>query len=206
MTSARRLGMLSSSGVRPRTRRRRVFGISVVLVVVALIGAIAWPFTRSAGHVDAVVMLAGADDGRHAHSLELIEQGTADVLLVSNSGGRHEPLGLRTCRGGGSSRDATAECFRSDPVTTAGEASAVESIARDRGWESVAVVTNRPHTPRAWWTFTLCTDLDVAMAPIDDVNWRWFPYHVTREVGGTVRNVIRGCPHVPSDPAQGLIR
>ena len=116
-------------------------------------------------------------------------------------------MGFSTCRGELAPENGRAECFRSDPVTTAGEAVAVEAIARERGWESVLVVTNRPHTPRAWWTFKLCTGLDVMMNPIDRVEWTWLPLHVSREVAGTVKNLIQGCPPTPVDVEQsGVIR
>ena len=85
-------------------------------------------------------------------------------------------------------------CFSSDPVTTAGEARAVQRLAEQHGWHSVIEVTNRPHTARAYWTFQNCTGLDVQMAPIGRVDGAGFPVQMVREAAGFVRNGLRGCP------------
>ena len=48
----------------------------------------------------------------------------------------------------------------------------------------LTAVTNRPHTRRVRTIFDQCTELDVAVVPIDDVVvWR-APIHVAREVAG----------------------
>lgn len=77
--------------------------------------------------------------------------------------------------------------MKPEPSTTNGEALTIEELAAEHSWTSVAVVTNRPHSRRVRTNFDQCTELDVAVIPIEDVVvWR-FPMHVAREVAGYLK-------------------
>ena len=151
-----------------------------------------WPRWDGPVRADAVVMLAGADDGRHAYAADLIEAGYADTLLVSNPGGNTETVARRLCTG--STRPAGAEvvCFSPDPRTTWGEAETVAAVAGLRGWERVVVVTNRPHAPRAHTWMRNATGLEVTMAPIEHVDVPMLPIHLLREAAGWVKGRVLG--------------
>ena len=79
---------------------------------------------------DAVVMLAGADDGRHLYARDLVEAGYADTLLVSSPGGNSETVARRLCAGIARPAGAEVVWFSPDPRTPRGEAQTVASIAR----------------------------------------------------------------------------
>jgi uncharacterized SAM-binding protein YcdF (DUF218 family) len=141
---------------------------------------------------DAVVMLAGADDGRHLYARDLVEAGYADTLLVSNPGGNSERVARRLCTGIARPADAEVVCFSPEPRTTWGEAETVAAIARARGWERVLVVTNRPHTLRAGRWMRNATGLDVRMTPIRRVDGAMLPVHLVWEIAGWVKGGLNG--------------
>ena len=189
------------SGTRPDTRsgtRRRalIATASAAGVLVAALAAwgtfLLWPRWDGPAQADAVVMLAGADDGRHAYAAELIEAGYAGTVLVSNPGGNTETVARRLCTGTTRPSGAEVVCFSPDPRTTWGEAEAVSAVAELRGWERLVVVTNRPHALRADTWMRNATGLDVHMAPIDRVDVLMLPVHLLREVGGWVKGRALG--------------
>lgn len=141
---------------------------------------------------DAVVMLAGADDGRHLYARDLVEAGYADTLLVSNPGGNSEFVARRLCTGLARPADAEVVCFSPDPRTTWGEARAVAAIADARGWERVLVVTNKPHTLRAGTWMRSATGLDVRMTPVERVDWAMLPVHLVWEIAGWIKGGVNG--------------
>lgn len=141
---------------------------------------------------DAVVMLAGADDGRHLYARDLVEAGYADTLLVSNPGGNSERVARRLCTGLSRPADAEVVCFSPEPRTTWGEALSVAAIADARGWERVLVVTNKPHTLRAGRWMRGATGLDVRMTPIERVDREMLPVHLVWEIAGWIKGGING--------------
>lgn len=180
----------------PRLRRTLLAATAVGVIAAVALAAwgtfLLWPRWDGPARADAVVMLAGADDGRHAYAAELIEAGYADTLLVSNPGGNTEKVARRLCSG--STRPAGAEvvCFSPDPRTTWGEAEAVAAVAELRGWERLVVVTNQPHALRAHTWMRNATGLGVTMAPIARVDVPMLPVHLLREVGGWVKGRALG--------------
>ena len=167
-------------------------------VVVSALALTAWgvfllqPRGDDPVRADAVVMLAGADDGRHLYARDLVEAGCADTLLVSNPGGNSEVVARRLCTGLSRPADAEVVCFSPDPRTTWGEARAVAAIADARGWERVLVVTNKPHTLRAGTWMRSATGLDVRMTPIETVDWPMLPVHLVWEAAGWVKGGVNG--------------
>lgn len=59
-----------------------------------------------------------------------------------------------------------------------------ETLAKEQGWESAIIVTNRPHSRRVTRIFTDCTDMHIHVKAIHTINMRHLPYHVAREAGG----------------------
>lgn len=147
---------------RQRRRRRRhprrwVAGILVtVLAVVG--GVLAWltlnPRTNPAEHVDALVVLA-TQPGAHQEALRLAEAGVTDLLVVSAPQGHEFTL----CQ----DQDAAAEvvCFTPEPSTTQGEAIVGTEIARQRGAQSLGVLTFNHHIERSRLHFQRCWDQDL---------------------------------------------
>ncbi|KAA0919000.1 YdcF family protein [Dietzia sp. ANT_WB102] len=176
---------------------RTVLSATAVLIAGALT-LTAWgafllqPRADEPVRADAVVMLAGADDGRHLYARDLVEAGYAETLLVSNPGGNSETVARRLCTGVSRPADAEVVCFSPDPRTTWGEAQTIAAIARTRGWERILVVTNRPHTLRAGTWMRNATGLDVRMTPIERVDRTMLPVHLVWEIAGWVKGRING--------------
>ena len=113
-----------------------------------------WPPQHPPAHADAVVVLAGARGPRLERGLDLVRKGVAPVLAVSDGWGVGWVEANRLCAG----RPAPVRvvCFRPSPYSTRGEAEAVSRLARERGWQSVLVVTSRYHIVRAGILFARC--------------------------------------------------
>ncbi len=115
-----------------------------------------WPPERRAERADAVVVLAGARGPRLAKALELVRDGVAPVLVVSDGWGLAWVEANRLCAG----RPAAVPivCFRPAPYSTRGEARGFARLAAAQGWRSVLVVTSRYHVARARVLFERCYD------------------------------------------------
>ncbi|QGW25612.1 MULTISPECIES: YdcF family protein [unclassified Dietzia] len=189
-------GAVTRPRLGPRLRRAALaagaIGITTALVLTAWGVFLLQPRADEPVPADAVVMLAGADDGRHAHARELVEAGFADTLLVSNPGGNSERIARRLCTGAGRPAGAEVVCVAPEPRTTWGEAQAVAAIARARGWERILVVTNRPHTLRAGQWMRAATGVDVRMTPIERIDWPMLPVHLVWEIAGFAKGRING--------------
>ncbi|WP_333619440.1 YdcF family protein [Dietzia sp.] len=199
-------GGSARSGNRHRVRRWAASLSALALVVVlAWVGLGAW--FLSARHrseptpSDVIVLLAGADDGRHALARELFASGIAPRLFVSNPLGAEEPKATALCR------LPNATCFEPVPHTTAGEAeyirgAAEEAESRGVGWTRISVVTNRPHAARAGAYFRRClagagrggADVEVRVVAIDSVDVPRLPIHVAREAAGFAKAAVQGGP------------
>ena len=67
---------------------------------------------------------------------------------------------------GGSCADAHIVCVMPDPASTYGESLALDTLARERGWDAVTVVTSDFHVARTRWQMAACTDVTaVVVAP-----------------------------------------
>lgn len=180
----------------PKARRRArklLRGLAVAALILAFTGTVVFAFflfppRNDLAPTDAIVVLAGSSDGRHQRGAELVEKGVSSNFVVSNPNGLRDVNGSLHCRGTARPRDAEETwCLRPEPVTTVGEARAVEALANREGWSSVTVVTNRPHARRAHTVFAQCTDLDLAVVPIDHVVWDRVRFHITWEIGGYLK-------------------
>lgn len=166
--------------------------VVAMLAVGALSVAFFFPGQGSVAPADAVVVLAGADDGRYQLAARLVEEGVAPAYVVSDPDGEH-PVSEAACAGIAAPAGAVTYCLRPHPTTTLGEALATEELAQRMGWRRVVVVTNRPHTRRVRGIFGRCTTVEVSVRHIQGVNLRRAPYHLLRELAGWAKFAVGGC-------------
>lgn len=137
---------------------------------------------------DAVVVLSGGR-ARLPVALGLIERGVAPVLVVS------EGRVARRWRAPGlcDRRDLEILCPTPDSDSTRGEARMIARLARERGWDSLVVVTSRFHLFRARLLLERCFHGRLAMAGAESPAWR-LPYELAWEWAKLARAEIpRGC-------------
>jgi uncharacterized SAM-binding protein YcdF (DUF218 family) len=176
------------------TRRRAVFGTLLVLAVVMAAG-FAWvvhlvrsPSTGAIpGQADAIVVFAG-EQARVVLALRLVDEGRADVLVVSD--GEANPQVSGSC---GQQEPVRVLCPRPDPLDTRGEARMFARLAQENGWHDLIAVTGDYHLTRARLLLDRCWDGHTTFAPV-----RWAHVGigpVLHEIGGLAEaeSVQRGC-------------
>lgn len=180
-------------GPRERCRaaqlRRRVFAFAAPVVLI--LGLPAWflfPPQGGPSESDAVLVIAGASDGRHELGAQLIGEGVSKNFVVSNTSGPRDKVGYAHCAGESRPKGAMSTwCMKSDPVTTTGEAVAINELADKEGWTSVTAVTDRPHNHRVRANLNRCTDLKSNVISIDEFNVVRAPARIAREIGGFIK-------------------
>jgi uncharacterized SAM-binding protein YcdF (DUF218 family) len=132
---------------------------AVVGVGLILVGITGWPIYSNAREdslrkADAIVVLGGEHDGREQYGLQLLRDGLAPVLLMSDPYPPSDAAMQRACR----TRIENAEvlCKRPDETTTRGEAILTRQLAEERGWKTLIIVSWRYHLPRARLIFKKC--------------------------------------------------
>lgn len=111
--------------------------------------------------VDVVFVLAPAYD-RLATAEQLMDEGYADTLAVSsppNDEGKPAPA---ICH---EERAYAVICFDPDPVTTQGEARALQRLSVEHGWHSANVVTSQFHVTRARVLLQRCYEGELDVVP-----------------------------------------
>lgn len=103
---------------------------------------------------DAVMVLAG-EQRRLPVALGLVERGVAPLLVISDGLDPRWTKANRLCRYGDPER---VVCIRPEPYSTRGEARLAARLARERGWDSLVVVSSRFHLFRARSLFERCFD------------------------------------------------
>jgi uncharacterized SAM-binding protein YcdF (DUF218 family) len=135
---------------------------------------------------DAVVVLQGSKS-RLPHGYRLMEEGYAPLLVISRGSGL--PIEKRLCDG--KTRFATV-CFSA--TSTRGEARIVSRIARQRGLETLDVVTSQFHVYRAPKIFERCYDGDLRMVGSGQQWWKLPRYILTESVKLAYQSAFaRGC-------------
>ena len=148
-----------------RTLRRAVMAIVVSLLILTAVGIVVIQFpttTRNPPHVDAVVVLGALDQGDMAAAGRLLEAGTSSTLVLSVADGEWGNL----CRD--SPPGISVICFHPDPSTTQGEAKAINQLAAENGWRSLAVVTWTTHVARSRVLLSRCFDGDLYLVDYPD--------------------------------------
>ena len=152
--------------------RRKVLLVVVcgTLAVTAVLGVLVargvWGVYRPPGgtvpdDADAVVVFAG-ESRRTELALELMEDGVADVLVLSL--GDRDRVGRRLC---GQTDPFEVLCPTPATADTRGEAQMFGELARQRSWESVVAVTGDYHAQRARLRLARCFDGSVTSVNVD---------------------------------------
>ena len=171
-----------------------LIALSVLLAawVVATFRLVFFPVEDAVGKADAVVVLAGSKHERLDRGLELVRDGVAPVLVISDGFDPQRPRENRLCQEGG--EGFSVACFTPDPDNTRGEARKVAELARKHRWQRVLLVTSGFHVTRARRLFDRCTDADVDAVGVD-YPWTSVPAAVAGEWVklGLSETVKRGC-------------
>jgi DUF218 domain len=147
--------------------RRLILPVLLALVVAYAIGGVLFlardddPVSKA----DAVVVLAGSDS-RLDVGLDLVRDGVAPVLVVSEDESGRDEQRTAFCTGGGAGEKLDGVeviCRKAAPVSTRGEARVVAELTDKRDWRSLVVVTSRYHLFRAERLIQRCTDAKLAM-------------------------------------------
>lgn len=120
---------------------------------------------------DAVMVLAGAKN-RLPVGLGLVERGVAPVLVISDGRGSAWEQPNRLCD------RPRVLCPRPVPFSTRGEARLAAKLVRERGWDSLVVVSSRFHLFRARRLFERCTGAKLAFVGATNRDVRlglWLP-------------------------------
>lgn len=168
---------------------------AVTLMLVSCFALTAWflyPPTSAPTKADAVLVLAGASDGRHELGARLVADGMAEALVISNPNGPVDKMGWSHCAVSNRPSGAESVCMEPSPVTTVGEAQTFDELAVEQNWDSVMVVTNRPHTRRVRTVFEQCSSIPATVVFHSWVNRERIPYHVAREIGGYLKFWVTG--------------
>ncbi|MDH4176862.1 MAG: YdcF family protein [Thermoleophilia bacterium] len=123
---------------------------------------------------DAVVVLAGGDT-RLDVGLELVREGVAPVLVVSEDTSGRDGRRVAFCANGGKGAKlgkVEVVCRKAAPFSTRGEARLVAGLADKRDWSSLVVVSSRYHLFRAERLFARCTDAKLALRGAPEEWWR----------------------------------
>ena len=159
--------------------------------------AVLFPRVDSPERVDAIVVVAGAQDDRYVYARHLAETGVADRILVSQPGGSgtYADLIAEYCEDSPvlarDGRQITVDCFTPDVDTTEGETSAATRILRDQGAESLLVVTYRGHVSRVRMYFEQCFDGHVNVTDTPRPLSRSCKDALLHETGGYVKAFLK---------------
>lgn len=120
------------------------------------------PATDAPRHADVLFVLAPPND-RMRYAEQLMDQGYADTLAISAPLDENGSLDSSLCN---EKRAYRIVCFYPDPVTTQGEARALQSLSREYGWRSANVLTVQFHAARARVILQRCYKGDLSMIAV----------------------------------------
>ncbi|WP_147294420.1 hypothetical protein [Arthrobacter sp. RT-1] len=133
---------------------------ALILWIFAGLFLYVWPRADTPEPVDALFVLA-PQGARTALAEQLMEQGIADTLAISAPGGDDAAID-QLCK---QKRAYRIICFDPDPVTTQGEARAIQALSNEYGWENVSVLTAQFHVTRSRILIQRCYKGSLAMIP-----------------------------------------
>lgn len=189
----RLIAMHFKRGPGGRNEREKYWKITIAFLVpnLLLLGIPAWfifPPPEKPVSSDAIIVMAGAFDGRHEFGAQMIDDGYSSYFVVSTPLGDQDKIGTAHCRGESKPINAVKVwCMRPIPETTAGEALTVGQLAKVEGWTSITAVTNRPHARRVRTTLEQCTDLHIRVVPTDKLDFTRIPVQIAREIAGYIK-------------------
>ena len=175
---------------RPASRRLiRRHPLIAGLVLVAVIFLVAssvlfvWPATDQPRRVDAILSLAGSNEGaRESKAVFLAKKGYAPVLLFSQGGNRADTACPRVPR-------VSVVCFVAHPGQTIGEVRFAANYAHRHGWHSLMVVAGRTQITRARLLMKQCFTGQIVMIPAP-VQLTHLPYEIVYEWGALTKAVL----------------
>jgi uncharacterized SAM-binding protein YcdF (DUF218 family) len=166
-----------------------VFALIVLVYAAAAVWLFLVPHDQRPVRADAVVVLSGSRL-RLPVGVGLVRRGDAPLLVVSRN---DRPSGLerRACAG---TLGLRALCLRAAPFSTQGEARLIARLARQRGWQTVDVVTSQFHVFRARFMIARCYSGRLVMvgAP-DPTGWTLVRNVVLEPVKLAYHEARRGC-------------
>lgn len=167
--------------------RRLLFAGIVLALIATSLALFVLRADDAVTSADAVVVLFGGR-ARLPVGIELMERGVAPVLVVSQGRDR----GWRS-PGLCDRRDIRMLCPVADDESTRGEARLIGRLARERGWDSLVVVSSRFHLFRARLLIRRCYEGRLAMVGARSPAWR-LPYQVAWEWAKLARaGIPRDC-------------
>lgn len=160
-------GYLLSGGAHGRRRHRLRNGFIAILVC-CIVFLAAWviagnflfanPAVDQPTESDAIIVLApAAETGRLDHALDLMSEGYSSTLVISAPPDNEGSI----C---GADRPYRIICFSPDPVTTQGEARAIQKLSEENGWRTITVVTDDSHVTRARILIARCYSQELNMS------------------------------------------
>lgn len=172
----------------------RTFSAVMFVWVFAGLFLYVWPQTDTPAAVDALFVLA-PQGARTEQAEQLMEQGIADTLAISAP--RDDAANDHLCK---QKRTYRIICFDPEPVTTQGEARAIEAISNAYGWESVSVLTAQFHVTRSRILIQRCYKGRLVMIPfvqpmpivkLPNVGESSWAYHYVYESAALVKVALR---------------
>lgn len=194
-----RLPTVGVDGVRSHRVRRLFISAFVwghVLLAAWVIAGyflIVTPVVDRPAQSEAVIVLAPAiTSGRLAYAVQLMSEGYGAVLVISlpdSESGTHPP---GVCE---ANQPYPIICFSPDPVTTQGEARAIQRLSEENQWRTITVVTDESHITRARTLIGRCYSHELNMAAVkQDLPPRWWTYRFVYESAALAKaSVDWGC-------------
>lgn len=176
-----------------RNQRKCRWGPTIALALLLAVTSVASFFAPSrlqAQQTDAVVVLAGVTDGRHELGARVVKDGVSNSFVVSNPLGEDDLAGYAHCAGESQPEGAQTFCLDPQPVTTAGEVAALNALAQEQEWDSVVVVTNRPHRHRVAAMMWRGSDLEVDLVTEQTILPGLATRLVVHEIGGLAKFAV----------------
>jgi uncharacterized SAM-binding protein YcdF (DUF218 family) len=175
---------LGRSPLRRRWRTLAVLALGALLFGATTARLFVWPeLPKLPARADAIIELGGLGN-RDGAALALARRHEAPVLIQSTVASE---AGTDTCLP--PVPDVTIMCFHAEPGTTRGEARYIGTLAAQRGWRSVILVTSRDHAWRARLRVMRCFHGDVYVSTTPIPAWAW-PWQIAYQWAGTAKATL----------------
>ncbi|MDV8001445.1 ElyC/SanA/YdcF family protein [Rhodococcus sp. IEGM 1408] len=172
--------------------------VAAVVAGLSAASSVLHPRVDAPETVDAIVVVAGANDDRYVFARHLAEEGLAERILVSqppSATGSYASALHSYCAStpvlARDGRRVDIECFAPDVDTTEGETTAATRIAHSRGWESLLVVTYWGHVSRVRIYFEQCFNGSVLVTDTPRPTQISRRYALLHETGGYVKAFLK---------------